>query len=153
MDKINNKGFTLVEVLAVVAIIAIIGLIAIPNVISSINTGKKASYNTMIGNIKIAAQTLFEEVENNGSLDGVSVSGNTMTTNLQVLIDNGFLSGTKGSGDTKKHIINPKNNKDMGNCSISIVKSVDANYKVTYNINNNSSDVEWCPTSVEYANN
>ena len=39
--KINNKGFTLVELLAVLAIIAIIGMIAIPNVISVVDNNKK----------------------------------------------------------------------------------------------------------------
>ena len=39
--KINNKGFTLVELLAVLAIIAIIGMIAVPNVISVVDNNKK----------------------------------------------------------------------------------------------------------------
>ena len=39
--KMNNKGFTLVELLAVLAIIAIIGGIAIPNVISLMDNNKK----------------------------------------------------------------------------------------------------------------
>lgn len=39
--KMNNKGFTLVELLAVLAIIAIIGMIAIPNVISVVDNNKK----------------------------------------------------------------------------------------------------------------
>ena len=39
--KMNNKGFTLLELLAVLAIIAIIGGIAIPNVISLMDNNKK----------------------------------------------------------------------------------------------------------------
>ena len=39
--KMNNKGFTLVELIAVLAIIAIIGVIAIPNVISVMDNNKK----------------------------------------------------------------------------------------------------------------
>ena len=39
--KMNRKGFTLVELLAVLAIIAIIGMIAIPNVISLMDNSKK----------------------------------------------------------------------------------------------------------------
>ena len=37
----NNRGFTLVELLAVLAIIAIIGMIAVPNVISIVDNNKK----------------------------------------------------------------------------------------------------------------
>ena len=39
--KMNNKGFTLVELLAVLALLVIIGGIAIPNVISLMNNNKK----------------------------------------------------------------------------------------------------------------
>ena len=39
--KMNKKGFTLVELLAVLAIIALIGMIAVPNVISLMDNNKK----------------------------------------------------------------------------------------------------------------
>ena len=39
--RVNKKGFTLVELLAVMAIIAVIGMIAIPNVISLMDNNKK----------------------------------------------------------------------------------------------------------------
>ena len=62
MDKLNNKGFTLVEVLAVVVIIAVLGGIAIPGVMSAMETGKKSSKKAMIENIKTASQELYEEL-------------------------------------------------------------------------------------------
>lgn len=37
----NNKGFTLVELLAVISIIAILSIIAVPNVVSVIDNNKK----------------------------------------------------------------------------------------------------------------
>ena len=40
MKKLNNKGFTLVELLAVVVILVIIMLVAIPNISSSIERRK-----------------------------------------------------------------------------------------------------------------
>ena len=39
--RVNKKGFTLVELLAVMAIIAVIGMIAIPNVIRLMDNNKK----------------------------------------------------------------------------------------------------------------
>ena len=44
MKRKNDKGFTLIEVLAIIAIIAIIGLIVVPSVLSIIGTGKNSSY-------------------------------------------------------------------------------------------------------------
>lgn len=63
MKKINNKGFTLIEVLAVIAIIAILGLVAVPGVLNAINNSKKSSYNILIENIKEAGIRLFDEVD------------------------------------------------------------------------------------------
>ena len=40
MRNLNNKGFTLVELLAVIAILIIIALVAIPNISSSIERTK-----------------------------------------------------------------------------------------------------------------
>lgn len=66
--KLNNRGFTLVEVLAVIIILAIISGIAIPNVLSTINTSKDRSYDIMIKNIITASKALYEEVEYGGEL-------------------------------------------------------------------------------------
>ncbi len=40
----NEKGFTLIELIAVVVILAVIMLIAVPNVVSTINKNKKESF-------------------------------------------------------------------------------------------------------------
>lgn len=40
----NKRGFTLVELLAVIALVAILSGLAIPNVITSVNNSRKASF-------------------------------------------------------------------------------------------------------------
>ncbi len=52
----NNKGFTLVELLAVIAILAILVIIALPNVMGMFNQAKKNSFTTELKNIYKVAQ-------------------------------------------------------------------------------------------------
>ena len=47
----NKKGFTLVELLAVIAILAILVIIALPNVMSMFNNAKKSSFETEVKQI------------------------------------------------------------------------------------------------------
>lgn len=143
--KIDNKGFTLVEVLAVVVIIGILGGLTAKGVLSSINTGKEASYKLMINSIVTASQTLYEELEYGGSTiweysysdnevkkeedKKVEVNNKIINTNLQTLVSNGFLSGSSGFTDEdesgNKYLIDPKSKKNIGSCEIKITKSND----------------------------
>ena len=53
----KKKGFTLVELLAVIAILAILVIIALPNVMGMFNTAKKNSFSTEVKQImEVAAQ-------------------------------------------------------------------------------------------------
>ena len=125
MKKINSKGFTLMEVLAVVVIITIIGLIAVPNILSIINTGKNSTYDILVKDITIAAIQLHEEVsfissDTNGpnhylvhvesggpntgkkilrgkDIDNNNIEPNSIKINLQTLVSNGFLTGTNNA--------------------------------------------------------
>lgn len=165
--KIDNKGFTLVEVLVVVVIIGILGGLTAKGVLSSINTGKEASYKLMINSIVTASQTLYEELEYGGSTiwryeyndkniikgDKVTINNNnTITTNLQTLVSNGFLSGSSGFTDEdesgNKYLIDPKSKKNIGSCEITITKSTSNNttiYKVESNVESNINTTNMCP--------
>ena len=171
--KLNNKGFTLVEVLAVIAIIALLGAIAIPGVLSAINTSKESSYNIMISNIVTSSQSLYEEVSFGNTIyrynstgitsDKVKIESNKITTNLQTLVSNGFLSGAgvedkkdssedeEGSSESgiNSKILDPNTKEDIGSCEIVIIKET-TNNKTTYTVEPHSapgsSILEKCPT-------
>ena len=55
-DNMNRKGFTLVELLAVIAILAILVIIALPNIMSMFNEARKNSFTTEIKEIYKVAQ-------------------------------------------------------------------------------------------------
>lgn len=162
--RLDNKGFTLVEVIAVVAIITILSVVVVPSVLNSINNGKQKSYEVLVGDIKIAAKELYEEVYSNELLGDTSklyqysydvdnkvISNNVIEitnnctkegyscieTNLQTLVSNGFLSGST-DGNKQKVILNVReDNANMGNCSIKIVRVVNpSSNKVSYEVSN-----------------
>ena len=67
----NKKGFTLVELLAVIAILAILVIIALPNVLKMYNNAKKNSFLT-------EAKTLARDVSSKYITE--SMKGNKLTT-------------------------------------------------------------------------
>lgn len=178
--RLDNKGFTLVEVIAVVAIITILSVVVVPSVLNSINNGKQKSYEVLVGDIKIAAKELYEEVYSNELLGDTSklyqysydvdnkvISNNVIEitnnctkegyscieTNLQTLVSNGFLSGST-DGNKQKVILNVReDNANMGNCSIKIVRVVNSSSnKVSYKVYaiENSDEKNICPAQDEY---
>jgi len=129
----NNKGFTLVEVLAVIVIIAVVGGIAVPSVLSMIKSSRDSSYEVMVDSISVAAADMYNEIDYFGDIDGAGNlfidkikkynicsdvndcksnefvkidSSGEMKVNLQTLIGNGFLIG---SGNNKINDVDATN--------------------------------------------
>lgn len=167
MNKLNNKGFTLVEIIAVIVIIAILGMISVPSVLSIINSGKNNSYNIMVSDIVTSSIQLFEEIEYNNSsikkynLDTPTNEYVTITTNsnkkeininLQTLVSNGLLNASNSDSEqSKRAIINPKDKKNIGECTITITKIVGTNGNTSYEIKSTNTN-ESCPKTEEYKN-
>ena len=80
----KKKGFTLVELLAVIAILAILVIIALPNVMSMFNQAKENSFTTEIKEIYKQAQQQW-------------ISDSMLTTDdMTYYRTNGVSSGTNG---------------------------------------------------------
>ena len=118
----NKKGFTLVELLAVIAILAILAGLATPIVLTVQNNIKKKMFDAKVKEIK-AAGVLYAEKNN---LTGTSYKrvGN--------LCEGNFLTVEKDYGtDVSQCIKNPKNDRPMGQCKIKIEKESNGRYTVT----------------------
>lgn len=80
--KKNKKGFTLVELLAVIVVLAIIMIIAVPNVLDAMENARKSAFVTYGQRIIETAQTKYStKLLFNGatsSLDGCYSIGNIM---------------------------------------------------------------------------
>lgn len=113
----NNKGFTMVELLATIGVLAIVITIAVPSVISVSKQIKNNMYKARIKLIESNAKLCVEDGKckpSDGKLE---------------------LSAIKGFGYLKEEdLINPINNKHMGGCSVTITKSgerVSASFNAT----------------------
>ena len=84
MKKLNNKGFTLVELLAVIAILIIIMTIAIPNISSAINRTKNKQDKATQKLIETAGDLYMSEIKN-------SLTNGDYCLSVQILIDNDYL--------------------------------------------------------------
>lgn len=144
----NNKGFTLVELLVTLVLLGIIATISITGVISVMNNSKNSEYKVLLKNIDTGAKMFYEDCEY-GSLRGKKLSngdfvcnknGNKYEIPISTLIQYGFLTG-----DSNGRVLNPKDNKDIKDCPITISYGVSAGkkeYKFTYNGNEyNSSNL------------
>ena len=67
--KLNNKGFTLVEVLAVVVILAILTSIAVPTVGRLITRNREEGYEKLKTNIMMATKNYFSDYRYDVSVD------------------------------------------------------------------------------------
>lgn len=83
--KNNKKGFTLVELLAVIVVLAIIILIAMPSVMSAMDKARRNALVTEATEIAKVAQTAFADKSMGGSGLTDACFG------LHYLVDNGYL--------------------------------------------------------------
>ena len=75
----NKKGFTLVELLAVIAILAIMVIIALPNVLEMFNDAKENTFTTEVESIYKQAQTDFinDSLSESGPRDYCNITDST----------------------------------------------------------------------------
>lgn len=162
----NKKGFTLIELLAVIVVLGVVLLLAMPSILDSINASRDSSYKILIGNIKTAAETYYQECEYGDLSDknkygdyACAIDNNTINITIEDLANTGFLkvNDTKEvAGKEVKVVLNPKNNADMSDCQIKITKVKETNtdennienIKVTYKVEPISGSD--CPTTEEY---
>lgn len=124
MEKLNKKGFTLVELIATIVVLALVVSISAYAITNIINSAKEKNYELLIKNIIDASETYYQECKykysNNSGItcnDNETLQGYTVT--LQKLVNYGYLKGN-GTKDNKMEIINPKDNKNIGACSIAV---------------------------------
>ena len=112
-----KKGFTLVELLAIIVILAVIALIATPIVKKSIDNSKNQALKETINSIERAAY-------NYGYQNDIGYDTNYKKLTLDELISKGFLKGD---------IINPVTNEKMNGCVLYRWNETNNQYEFKYN--------------------
>ena len=105
----NRKGFTLVELLAVIAILAILVIIALPNVISMYNNARKNSFLT-------EAKSIFKESTNKYMSE--NLGGTNGSTHIYCRSNTDSLNPLDLSGRKINYYIKSDSN---GNASIVVI--------------------------------
>ncbi len=118
----KKKGFTLVELLAVIILLGLLTFVVMPSVIGFIKEAKEKSYQQQLSNLKESAiryvsdhTDIIDEIEKNGKYN-ISVND---------LITNGYVRKTK---DGK--IYNPINKEEINGCFV--VENTEQYNQLTY---------------------
>ena len=138
----NNKGFTLIELIATIVILALVvglGSYAITGIIKS---SKEKSYTLLIENIENASETYYQECKyvNNTGVNCNQMDDNKYSVSLGDLVNYGYLKGNGTNEQDKYTIVNPKTNDNISSCAIAI-SYTNGNIEIT----SISSD-DYCPT-------
>ncbi len=79
----NDKGFTLIELMAVVTILVILSLIVIPIIDKNVKRSKDDMYKIQIENIRMAGQSYYSD-------NFKPSDGNSCFVSLDSLVSNGY---------------------------------------------------------------
>lgn len=123
MKKINNKGFTLVELIATIVLLSLIMSIGTYSITKIIKDSKEKDYELLIKEIVDATEIYYQECRfsNNDKIICPNLTDGYYYTTLDTLVDYGYL---KGNGTVKVDdkelfvVIDPKTNKDISACQI-----------------------------------
>lgn len=144
----NKKGFTLVELLAVISILVILVLIALPNVLTMFNNAKKSTFETEVKEIAKTAekQWLKDSLSGSGARVYSKCSDGSCTNPLDMIASDDLEYYIHMTSDGKIDQLYVKNNSfqygtndnfDINNINdIEDVSTVDNNRRI--DISNNS---------------
>ena len=112
MKRMNNNGFTLVELLATLVILAIIMGIGGFTITNVIENSKKKDYDLLIENIKSSVELYYQECTY------VNDDCNGQIT-LGYLVTNGYLKGNSKDSEGRQTLVNPNDGEPISECVIS----------------------------------
>lgn len=118
----NNKGFTLIELVAIVLVIAAIFLVSFPNLLNLLKKDEEKKYDSMVESLCLAGKTYI--YNNEVDFKSMIIPNNKIEIKISELIANEMV---------KKNTTNPKTNKSVENDKLIYIvqsdKSLNCEYK------------------------
>ena len=124
MKILNNKGFTLVELIATIVILVLVMSIGSYAITGLIKKSKETNYKILIENINNAVEGYYQECKYSdvGLIDCPDAGADGYySTTLGTLVEYGFLKGNSevGTGANKvMTLVNPNDNENISNCIV-----------------------------------
>lgn len=117
----NNKGFTLIEVVAVVAILVAIFLVSFPTITTLLNNEEETKYNTMVNTLCEAGETYI--YLNMGEYSELSTIDSEIIISVNSLIEEELVD---------KNLINPKSQSSIRNDNLKYKVLMDYSLECKY---------------------
>lgn len=124
----NNKGFTLIEMIMVIAILAMLAVLTTPNVIKMINKNKADNYNSVIDSIVASCDLYTSDNRYNLSFNNTcpTESESSTITEISTFIT---LQDLVNSKDISTPIRNECTNEELNYDTIKITITLDCKTK------------------------
>lgn len=122
----NNKGFTLIEMIMVIAILAMLAVLTTPNVIKLINKNKVDNYNSVIDSVIKACDLYTSDNRYDLNFNGSCTGDHEATPNVSTFIT---LQDLVNSKDISTPIRNECTNEELNYDTIKITITLDCKTK------------------------
>lgn len=118
MNIDNNKGFTLVELIATIVVLSLVMSVATYSVVTIINKSNEKDYQLFIKNIQDGAESYYNECKYmNKDMD---ICNSDYTVSLGDLVNYGFIKGNGKDSNGYDTLVNPNDKKNVTNCRIKV---------------------------------
>lgn len=123
----KNKGFTLIEIIVVIVILAVLMAVAVPSVMSYINEGNNAKYETVARGAMVNAQVQLAKVATGKNSDTSAAMAKAASLTNE---DSGDVQVTSitvdGTGSTRKYTVAMRDGKgNTKTATVNVNKNVE----------------------------
>lgn len=147
MKKINNYGFTLVELIVTIVLLVLVMSIGAYSITGIVKNSKEKDYELLVREIKNASEDYYLECKY-GDVDDLITGCDNLSDGVSLgnLVMFGYLTGNGKDNDDKNTLVNPNDGNSITECIIKIIYDNDSG-KVNVIADNPTGS---CPTNEDY---